>query len=258
MDEKNQAVQTETTQVEDTSRPVSTETTVADTLREAVTETPSTPSDQKGGADTEKQTRLERRVDTLVDKLKQTTQQPSDPTQIFGNQDLFTKEELEAGAFDPQALQSRLAEREQKVSQLASQQAVAALKYESAVNEHIADIDSVKGEIGSDPELDTIVAEQYTALNTIIDPRTGARAFVPQVKMSDIYKKFKAVVDKKATAAAADVTNKVTQQATEQAVPVSVSQAPSEDLEGKATFEKATQSGATEDWAAVLKRRIKK
>ncbi len=261
-EELQQAVQTESVPTEDTTRPVSTEEapSVADTLRDAVTESePSTPSNQEGGVDTErKPSRAERRVESLVDKLKQTGQQTNDPSQIFGNDPIFTPEEIESGSFDPGLLQQRLEQREQRVQQQATSQALAAIDYRASINDHLSDIDSVKKEMGDDPVIDKLVARQYEALNHQTDPRTGAKVFVPTVKMSELYKELKEAVEAKSNAKAADMQARVNAQADDQAVPVSVLNAPSTDLEGQATLDKALKTGTTEDWAAVLKRKVKR
>jgi len=264
-----QAVQPESqpepeVQSDDTTRQVSGdgEPSVVESLKEAIAEQsdPSATSSsetQRGGEDTEKKPRIERRVDSLIEKLKQSNQQPTDPSQLFGDEPIFTQEEIESGQFDPNALSQRLKQREDKVSQVAAQQAVQYIQYQSSVNEHLADIDNVQKELGNDLVLDKLVAKQYDALNHQVNPITGQRVFVPTVKMSEIYKDLKDALDKKSTAKAAEVQNKVAQQAADQAVPVSVSQAPSTDLEGQAAFEKAASTGQVEDWAEVLKKRIK-
>lgn len=266
MEEQDRAVQTDSVAQapEDTTRPVSEPEapSVADAMQQQLQAQPeSAPSpshDQEGGDDTEHKSRLERRVDSLVDKLKAQGQQPQiDASQFFGNEPIFSPEEIEAGQFDPIAVSQRLQQREQRVQALAAQQAVAAVEYQATVKDHLSDMDTVAKELGNDPVLDKLVAKQYDALNHQVDPRTGIRVFVPTVKMSEIYKDLKDALDKKSTAATADMQVRVANQASEQAVPVSVSGAPSKDLEGQAAFQKAAKTGQTEDWAEVLKKRIK-
>ncbi len=263
-EEQQQAVQAESVEsTEDTTRPVPEESvpSVADTLREAASlpETaPSTPNDQEGGDDTErKPTRIERRNADLVDKLKQATQSRETPD-VYGNEPIFTPEEIESGSFDPAALQQRLENKMAQNAQVVERQVMARLEYNNQVNQHLADIDSVQKELGEDPILDKLVAKQYEALNNQTDPRTGTKIFVPQVKMSEIYKELKEALDKKTVAATANVQARVNESANNQAVPVSVSNSTSStDMESQATLEKALQTGTTEDWAEVLKKKFK-
>lgn len=273
MEENNnqEAVQTEPV-VEsspngDSPRPESTEApSVTESLRQAQNEgtqgeevsEPTSTETEKGGDDTErKQSRAERRVETLVEKLKQQGQNV-DPSLVYGDEPLFTPEEIESGQFDPTALSERLQRREARNRQLAEQQVMQRLEYNNSINEHLSDTEVAQKELSNDPDLEKLVVRQYNALNMMTDPRTGQEVFVPRVKMSDIVKEMKAVIEKKSNSSAADIQAKLNAQANDQAVPVSVSQSSSTNLAGEQAFTKARQSGQVEDWAAVLKAKLKK
>jgi hypothetical protein len=271
-EEQQQAVQNEQPEPqvpEDTTRPVSSPVAAADPNDQQdkdkffkdvdSVDSTSTPSDQEGGDVTEdkKPSRIEKRFDKFTSMLKEQAQ-PQQPalSQVFGNDPLFTQEELETGSIDPASLQQRLLQREMQSEERIKQQVRADLEYRSTVQDHLADIEKVSEEIAADPAIEKLVSKQYDALNKMTDPRTGQEVFVPRVKMSEIYQEFKEALDKKTTAATADVQARVNAQANMQAVPPSVTNASTHDLEGQAALDKAMQTGRDEDWAEVLKRRI--
>lgn len=266
-DQDDQAVINQQAQVDEpeSQRPDSEETIAEQPTEEAphtddIQQAPSQETAEGGDIEGKSKTRYERRIDKLVGKLKEQSN-PKTNNEAFdeifkANESLIKPEDYEMG-LNPEDLDKRmearrLADREQIKREIQAEQ-----DYRNTVNEHLTDIDTVQQELGDNEILDGLVARLYDEANKMIDPTTGQAIFVPRVKMSDIYKDVKAAMDKNSTKAAAEVQAKVMEQASDQAVPPSVSKGSSTNLEAEAALEKARSTGRDEDWAEVLKRRLK-
>lgn len=175
------------------------------------------PGDQSGQK--AKPTRFERRIDSLINKVKENANkagqaqeqsflQNGQPLLSQDGEPLFTQEELEEG-IDPTVLNQRI----QNTVQSAVQSALEAERtgqqvkqvneqYVSAVREHEADLESVKN---LDPELEAEAAREYNLINTQINPYTGEPMFVPAVKFSEIVAKIESRAKKYAEKMAQEI-----------------------------------------------------
>jgi hypothetical protein len=194
---------------------------------ESTTTTPETdkqPGDssenQDGNTDTQaehtedhKPSRIERRIDSLVSKLKETSNNnplPPKTTQVHDPAKptfMFTPEEVEEGAINPETFEQRVNEKvkavvAQTLEEERRKQETERVRdtYVSMTNDHIADAEKVKESI--DANLEPIVLQQYEALNYQMNPFTGEKVFVPAVKMSEIAAKVKASFETAVAAAA--------------------------------------------------------
>lgn len=264
MGDQDEAVTTEApVEGADSTRPESEPEVVVETPQEPTPTddqqpTSSHENEEGGEIEGKKPSRLERRVDKLVSKLKEQTQSPTQEviSNVVGEQPLVTQEDYTNG-LDPQVLEQRLEQRRFQDREQIKQELKIEAEYKQGVTEHLQDTEKVQEKLGDNPELDKLVAQQYEALNWLTDPRTGQTVFVPRVKMSEIYDNLSKVIEKSNVQAAADITGKIVQQAGEQAVSPSISNTPSDNSEDEALFNKAKSTGNVRDWAEVLKRKVK-
>lgn len=201
-----------------------------------------------------KPTRSERRVHQLLDKLKdqkgQEAQNQTPPWLDEARKPLIDPQMAENG-IDPNVLEQRFEAKRIADRELIKRELTAQSQRESAIKDHLSDVEKTQELLKDDPEFDELVAEQYDIANT--DPFGN---FIPRVKMSDIYNKMKKILDKKTVSAQADVSAKLAVQAEQTALQPSKGQS-TKDYEDDALFNEAKDSGSTEKWAEVLKRRIK-
>jgi hypothetical protein len=151
---------------------------------------------QKSGS---RDIRSERRIKSLIDKLKekdQQLQQLQGANPLADNEPLITPEDYENG-LDPKDLEERLARRQAGQAQSTKAQIKAELAYEQQMREHQNDIEVVSKdpELANNPVLDKIVAQQYQLMNYRIDPYSGQEYFVPTMKLSEIKNMVKQDLD---------------------------------------------------------------
>lgn len=150
------------------------------------------PEDQ-AGQQNGKPTRIERRMDNLLSKLKESNKAQSTPTNKPSG--LFGQEEIERGEIDPVTFEKRVQEQVQFEVQKTLRTERINTQYKSAVSEHQADIESVKD---LDPTLEKMAVREYETLNYQINPLTGERMFIPAVKFSEIVARRRAEVEQAA------------------------------------------------------------
>lgn len=206
-----------------------------------------------------KPTRAERRIHSLLQKLKE-KDKPSEgyspveselAQQVVGP-DLTPDEE---GFVDANAIK-------EAAKQEAIREVMAAMQQREAVKEHLDDVEQTlkAPELDPksdkyDPDLDKLIAEEYEKINKMVDPYTGQEIFVPREKMSDIYKRMKGVLEKYRSQGEEQGAQKIQRQQGVTAVSPSTSAKPNtEAYEKQALFEQAKQKGDTETWAEYLKR----
>lgn len=145
-----------------------------------------------------KPTRLERRIDSLLSKVKEVgqNQSPNLPSNREP-QPFITEEEREAGAVDPNELEKRIHSSVQNSVQSEVQKAIQMdrmqQQYESAVKDHQTDLEGVKD---IDPDLEAEAVLEYEALNYRINPFTGKQEFIPAVRFSEIVNKIQSRAEK--------------------------------------------------------------
>lgn len=142
----------------------------------------------------QKPTRVERRISSLIGKLKESTQRPLPNRGTGGqNQPFISQQEVEEGALDPVAFEQRVKQQIDSEVDARVNQAVQMIEvntqYKNAVEEHEADLQRVAGE-GLDPEIEAEAAAEYNRLNHQTNPLTGEMMFVPAVKFSEIVSKL--------------------------------------------------------------------
>lgn len=233
MEENTQAVPEEQNTGSDTS-PVSEETveTSPDSRPEEVT-TESGNNEQSESSNEkpeninnsqeqpEKRTRGERRISQLLGKLKDQNKPHSQEeySDLFGGADepLIKPEEYQTGV-DPQEIQRRHQQSLYKIKDQVIREVGTQMKFQQETSNHYTDVEaSLKDPIMSNPKVEKLVSDQYEALNTVINPTTGQRVFVPQVKMSDIIKRVKEIVDGASVEASANLRTKLSEQHDESA-----------------------------------------
>lgn len=144
-----------------------------------------------------KPTRVERRIHTLLSKVKEVGQNQSQPPNPQnGQQPYFTQEEIDAGAVDPNVLSQRITNTVQSEVHKAIQLNRASQQYESAVKDHQTDLEGIKD---IDPDLEAEAISDYNALNYRLNPFTGKEEFIPAVKFSEIVAKIQSRAEKLAT-----------------------------------------------------------
>lgn len=253
-DEEKQAVQDVSTSQDTDTSPVSQEES-PDTQAQDEPQTSEKKEEVTNQAeDAEpKQTRGERRIHKLIDKLKAKDESP-DNSQLFGNpnEPLIdpNQQEVDPNQFNQRYTQNRYQDRE-----LVKRELKAEINYERTVEDHLADAENISKEINDD-KIEGFLAKRYEEINNVYNPQTGEYVFVPRVKMSELYKDIKDILSKSNAAAQADVTGKIRQQAEESATPTSGKSQSPRDYNSEALYENARESGKTEDWAEVIKRRI--
>lgn len=254
--EEKQAVEQTTEEVVDTS-PVSEAQAHEESAEVQPQGEPQTPKNEdinnQAESGEQKSTRAERRISKLIDKLK-AKDEPHNTQPVFDpNAPLIDPQadQIDPNQFNQTYQQHRYADRE-----LVKRELKAEMQYEKTVEDHLSDAESTAKEINDD-KVEAFIAQRYEEINNVYDPRTGQFVFVPRVKMSDLYKDLKGIIDKQTVSAQADVTAKISRQAEESAAPISGKSQSTQDYEGEAMYEKALNSnGNPEIWAEVIKKRL--
>lgn len=154
------------------------------------------PDDQAGQQQEQRPSRVERRISSLIGKLKEANgQQPASPRFGQQNQAVISQQEIEEGALDPYAFEQRIQQRiasevDTRVNQ-AIQMNEVNIEYKHAVQEHEADLQSIADQ-NLDPDIEAEAAAEYNRLNHQTNPITGELMFVPAVKFSEIVSKLTA------------------------------------------------------------------
>lgn len=142
--------------------------------------------DQSGQKEA-KPSRVERRIQSLISKIKEGSESKVDAPKQQEPQPYFTEEEIEQGRIDPNTLMQRIQANVQTEVQKAIQMDRVNQQYESAVKSHQSDLEGIKD---IDPDLEAEAVAEYEALNYQINPYTGKKVFVPAVKLSEIVSKI--------------------------------------------------------------------
>lgn len=208
-----------------------------------------------------KPTRAQRRIQQLLEKVKQGQQSGDDYSNVFNEQeeDFITPEEYQNG-IDPQVLKQRIEQREQQRlqqhSQSIKQQLKAEMAYEQEVKSHQSDIDSVQSseEIKKNPVLERMAVRLYEKENYSVDPRTGQTFFNPVLKLSEALKIVKQDLEEATGNAMASAQVKADEN--RETAALSPSQDSSDESDDYTeAFERARMSGDDKSWAEVLKKR---
>lgn len=152
------------------------------------------PSGETGDQSEQKPSRVERRIQSLLTKVKENGErQTPQPPQISRPQPIISEEERQAGEVDPELLNQRIQSTIQNEVQRAIQLDRARGEYESAVKAHQADLEGIKD---IDPDLEAEATAEYEALNYRQNPFTGEMQFIPAVKFSEIVARIEARAEK--------------------------------------------------------------
>lgn len=176
------------------------------------------PENQPGQQEEQKPSRVERRISSLLGKLKESGQSAPEVKKAAPEKPPYiSQQEIEAGEIDPVAFEQRLQQRidsevDSRVER-ALQMAEIKNQYTSAVKDHEADLESISQQ-ELDPDIENEAAAEYERLNHQINPLTGEPMFVPAVKFSEIVAKLTARAEKIAEKMA--VQNKVYRQTVSQ------------------------------------------
>lgn len=278
MEEKDKAVQNESVTSQDsaTSPVAENETTldqaeaqkdavsVEDASSEGKPDEETVTSDEKEVTPNGKRsTRGERRIQDLLGKLKATQTQAQTVHQNVldeGNQPLISEEEMESGAIDPRTLQNRFnatlkAERA-NIKNEVMRDLEAQNQFRSTITDNLSDLEATQKAMSDEgnADLEDVVAEQYKLANYSIDPYTGQEVFLPRVKMSQLYERQKAILDKRTAARVASTNTKLADIVSESAGVVGSTSLENKD-DSSEDFDRARTTGSDEDWASVLKKR---
>lgn len=157
----------------------------------------STQSSPEGSQDVaepkevKKETRAERRIKNLLDKLhSRDNQDTSGANQLREKTPLIKPEELESGVELP-VLQERMDQRLEAATPELVNRVKNELAYEQAHQDHVKDAEEVAKQLESDPDLENYVAEQYELVNRILNPMTGEMIWAPVAKMSEVLAKVR-------------------------------------------------------------------
>lgn len=278
MEEKDKAVQNESVTSQDSATPpvAENETTldqaeaqkdavsVEDASSEGKPDEETVTSDEKEVTPNGKRsTRGERRIQDLLGKLKATQTQAQTVHQNVldeGNQPLISEEEMESGAIDPRTLQNRFnatlkAERA-NIKNEVMRDLEAQNQFRSTITDNLSDLEATQKAMSDEgnADLEDVVAEQYKLANYSIDPYTGQEVFLPRVKMSQLYERQKAILDKRTAARVASTNTKLADIVSESAGVVGSTSLENKD-DSSEDFDRARTTGSDEDWASVLKKR---
>jgi len=278
MEEKDKAVQKESVISQDSATPPVVEKDTTQDQGEDQKDTGSVEDSSSQGKPSEeavksnedevtpsgkRSTRGERRIQDLLGKLKatQTQVQTVNPNILNdGNQPLISEDEIATGAIDPSTLQARFdarlkAERANLKTEV-MRDLEAKNNFESSINEGLSDLEATQKAMATEgnQDLEDMIAEQYRLANYSIDPYTGQEVFIPRVKMSQLYEKQKALLEKRTTARVAATNTRLADIVSESAGVVGSSTQSSEQDDLSESFEKARESGTDEDWASYLKK----
>src|SRR5690606_33986233 len=147
----------------------------------------------------QKPSRVERRISSLIGKLKESQKPPMSPKVGQQAQPLIAQQEIDEGALDPVAFEQRVQQRiDSEVDsrgERAMQMAEINTEYKHAVKEHETDLQSV-ADSDLDPDIEAEAAAEYNRLNHQINPLTGELMFVPAVKFSEIVSKLTSRAEK--------------------------------------------------------------
>jgi hypothetical protein len=278
MEEKDKAVQNESVISQDSATPPVAEKETTQDQAEAQKDTGSVEDSSSQGKLSEeavksnedevtpsgkRSTRGERRIQDLLGKLKATQTQAQTVSPDIVNPDiqpLITDEEKATGAIDPEQLQTRFnaalkAERNNLKAEV-MRDLEAKNHFESSINEGLSDLEATQKAMATEgnQDLEDMIAEQYRLANYSIDPYTGQEVFIPRVKMSQLYEKQKALLEKRTTARVAATNTKLADIVSESAGVVGSSTQSSEQDDLSESFDKARESGSDEDWASYLKK----
>lgn len=225
-----------------------------------------------------KKTRLDKRIETLQEKLEgakteedrdrikrlieKLTQKKQAEYVPIPKEPLIKPEDLETGV-DPQELERRQALREFALKEEIKQEMQAQNEVVNNIKDHMKDYEET---LKANPELDPqspnynknladFVAQQYFLANSVYNPFTGKTELVPTVKTSQIYAQVKSLIEQERLKAQADVKGKLSSDLQSSAIPPTPQPTfPEEDEQ--ALFERAKSSGRVEDWAEVIKARL--
>lgn len=219
----------------------------ADTDTSDDVEQQDTNSSQSDESEEPKKSRLDRRIeklsekksgiDSTLERLKSVKSQvETQPAQDFKPRPLIDQQDLERGEVDPQEIERRRQEDWQHVKEQAKRETLQQLQYNNTVNEHLMSTERIKDK----PEFqsDKFVREferQYELANTVLNPMTGERQFIPQITPEQVYQSLKEVIDDQVTKATSQINQELSQQSSERPLdPSTQSQATNysvEDLE---------------------------
>lgn len=224
------------------------------------------------GSEDVKSSRVEKRIKKLLDErkaLKSELEQvragsnpdPNKlPWEIDKPEPLITQSDLENG-IDPTVLEQRFdARMNRKLAEVLTQKEQLD-KYRAQVSDHESDLRAV---VSKYPELDEDSAkydadlaadflERYQDANYL--PNGG---FVPRKKASEIAERLFKFTERATAKRTAEITAKTVKQTEESALVPHASEDDGKDYELGRLQEEATETGSTEKWAEVLKRRLKK
>lgn len=229
---ENQAVAEETV--------VESPTTKGETQTQGEATAPEESSEQVKNLPSEEgehKSRLDKRIEQLeekgsrigktLEKLKQVANQGEAktglPPELQQNAEPLIKPGEEEIA--PEDLEQRIAQREQLQKEAIKREIRAEMEWRQGVKNHLDDLEKIKEipELNKDsdkydPKLEALVAEEYEVRNTVVDPMSGQRVFVPRVTATEIYKKFKDLLDKKKDEGATETAGKLVEQISQSAV----------------------------------------
>lgn len=183
-----------------------------------------------------KQSRAERRIQQLTEKLKATQDSSQhDEARKFVNtppppQKLITQEEIESGGIDPEVLETRQKQREQTLRDQIKQEVFSELsqrnRYETMIRDSLNDLEQVQKKITDtkNQQLEELFTEQYELANYAINPMTGEKVFVPRVSASQLFDRMTSVlsglVATRAAQARESITDRVSRSAVSSSSPV--------------------------------------
>lgn len=219
----------------------------ADTDSSSDGEQQDTNSSQGEESGEPKKSRLDRRIeklsekksgiDSTLERLKNVKSQvETQPAQDFKPRPLIDQQDLERGEVDPQEIERRRQEDWQFVKEQAKRETMQQLQYNNTVNEHLMSTERLKDKPEFQSEKFAREFErQYELANTVYNPITGDRQFVPQITPEQVYQSLKEVVDDQVTKATSRINQDLSQQSSERPLdPSTQSQSTSysvEDLE---------------------------
>lgn len=174
-------------------------------------------SSQQQNNSEEQKPRAQRRIEQLSNELKEAKQSVAKAQEAMNPltpsffkkenaQPLITDEDVQNGAIDPNVLEQRIAQRMQHERESLLVQ----LRTENRIRDEIVSHDSDITEVAKMPEFDE-KSPQYDAelLKTVKDEyislNMNGEHFVPRVKMSEIYNKYKKIISRYGAIASSNV-----------------------------------------------------
>lgn len=205
--------------------------------------------EQPKESDSRKPTRAQRRIQQLSSKVKELSERQTPPnTDVFGNNlPPWWGNQNQTG--DQELTLEQLNQRMMTVAQLAVAKDRQQQKFISSVEQHQAQLEEVaKAPEFASKEFDDKFTKLYQSLNY-----DESGAFKPKMSPKELYESLKGTLDLGKSSGASEAATDMAKTIANSAVTPSAKRTEDPQAATREKYQRARQSGSTEDWAAYLK-----